>query len=121
MTTYIAILRGINVGGNRMIKMDALKQLFAELGFKNIQTYIQSGNIVFQGKETDSRKLETKISAAITGKFTFDVPVIVIEYDDFRQIISDNPFLSDKKKDTAYLHVTFLSGEPERENCEKIK
>jgi uncharacterized protein (DUF1697 family) len=56
MQTYIAILRGINVSGHRIIKMDALRQLFAGLGFSNSRTYIQSGNVVFQYKDTDTEK-----------------------------------------------------------------
>jgi uncharacterized protein (DUF1697 family) len=121
MTTYISILRGINVSGHRMIKMDALRQLFADLGFQNIQTYIQSGNIVFQDKKTDQRKLEKKIAKAITDKFSFDVPVIVKEFDELKQILSDNPFLTDNTKDTAHLHITFLADKPDQVNFDKIK
>ncbi|MFA6402770.1 MAG: DUF1697 domain-containing protein [Salinivirgaceae bacterium] len=121
MTTYLSILRGINVSGHRMIKMDALRQLFADLGFINIQTYIQSGNIVFQSKKDDQQKLENKIAKAITEKFTFDVPVIVKELDEFKQIISNNPFMTDKGKDITHFHVTFLSDKPDQENFNKIK
>ena len=121
MTTYISILRGINVGGHRMIKMDALKQMFAGIGFQNIQTYIQSGNIVFQDKKADPQKLEKKISKAITEKFGFDVPVIVKEFSELKQIISDNPFLKDKTKDLAHFHVTFLSNHPGHESYNKIE
>ena len=121
MTTYISILRGINVSGHRMIKMEALRQLFTDLGFQNIQTYIQSGNIVFQDKKADQQKLEKKIAKAITEKFTFDVPVIVKEVDELKQIIADNPFLTDKTKDIAHLHVTFLADNPNQENFNKIK
>ncbi len=103
-----------------MIKMDALRQLFADLGFISIQTYIQSGNIVFQSKKDDQQKLEKKIAKAITEKFTFDVPVIVKELDEFNQIISNNPFVTDKGKDITHLHVTFLSDKPNQENFNKI-
>jgi uncharacterized protein (DUF1697 family) len=121
MTTYISLLRGINVSGHKMIKMDALRQLFTDLGFQNIQSYIQSGNIVFQNKKTDQKKLENKIAKAIKGKFTFDVPVIVIEFDQLKKIILNNPFLTDKTKDISHFHVTFLSNQPEQENFNKIK
>ena len=107
MTTYISILRGINVSGHRMIKMDVLGQLFTDLGFQNIQTYIQSGNIVFQIKKLDQQKLEKKIAKAIAEKFAFDVPVIVKEFDELKKIILDNPFLTDKTKDISHFHVTF--------------
>ena len=104
-----------------MIKMDALRQLFADLGFTNIQTYIQSGNLVFQDKQADLRKLENKIAKAITEKFSFDVPVIVKEFDELKQIISDNPFLTDKTKDIAHLHVTFLADKPDQASFNIIK
>ncbi|MEO6902005.1 MAG: DUF1697 domain-containing protein [Bacteroidia bacterium] len=121
MITYISILRGINVSGHRMIKMQALKELLSSLGFQNIQTYIQSGNIVFQYKKTDHQKLEKKIANAIIDKFTFDVPVIVMELCEFQQIIVGNPFVKDKTKDLAYLHVTFLAGKPDLKSFNKIK
>ena len=104
-----------------MIKMDALRQLFADLGFQNIQTYIQSGNIISQNMKTDQQKLEKKITKAIAEKFAFDVPVIVKEFGELKQIIADNPFLVDKAKNIAHLHVTFLADKPEQENFIKIK
>lgn len=55
MATYISILRGINLGGHKMIKMEALKKMFADLGFTNIQTYIQSGNVIYQHKKIDTK------------------------------------------------------------------
>jgi uncharacterized protein (DUF1697 family) len=121
MTTYISILRGINVSGHRMIKMDVLRQLFTDLGFQNIQTYIQSGNIVFQIKKADQQKLEKKIAKAIAEKFAFDVPVIVKEFDELKKIILDNPFLTDKTKDISHFHVTFLADKPDQVNFNKIK
>lgn len=121
MIIYISILRGINVSGHRMIKMQALKELFTDLGFQNIQTYVQSGNIVFQHKKTDQQKLEKKIAKAITEKFTFDVPVIVMELSELQQIIAGNPFVKDETKNLSHLHVTFLAGKPDAESFNKIK
>lgn len=121
MTTYIAILRGINVSGHRIIKMDALQQLLVSINFQNIHTYIQSGNIIFQYKKTATKQLEQKIATAITAKFTFDVPVIVREIEEFQQIVSNNPFLKDKTKDITHLHITFLSDKPNPEYFDAIK
>jgi len=121
MTTYISILRGINVSGHRMIKMDKLKQMFADLGLQNIQTYIQSGNVVFQVEKSDQKELEKKITKAISEKFGFDVPVIVKDFSELKQIISGNPFLNDKTKNKAQFHVTFLSCLPNRESFGKIE
>ena len=103
-----------------MIKMEALKQMFVDLGFQHVQTYIQSGNIVFQTQITEVQKLEKKITTAITEKFGFAVPVIVKEISELKQIIADNPFSKDNTKDIAYLHVTFLSENPEQKNYNKL-
>jgi len=119
MKTYISILRGINVSGHKMIKMDALKQLYADLGFKNISTYIQSGNVIFQASKSQTKDLEKKIADRIAKQFGFDVPVFVIEAEEVKKIADKNPFLK-KKVDVSKLHVTFLSGEPSEENISKI-
>jgi uncharacterized protein (DUF1697 family) len=121
MTTYISILRGINVGGNRTIKMDALRQLMGELGCSNVKTYIQSGNVVFQSELTEEAVLEQKISEAITTKFGFDVPVMVINATEWSEILAKNPFLQDKSKDAAFIHLTFLAAVPTAENTAKIQ
>jgi uncharacterized protein (DUF1697 family) len=120
MVTYIAILRGINVGGKRMIKMDALKQLFLSLGFSNIETYIQSGNVIFKSKKLKEDKLASIISEAIKNVFTYDVPTIVKNVDEIKQILSTNPFVKDNNKLVDFLHVTFLDATPTKENIESV-
>ena len=120
MQIYISILRGINVGGNRILKMEALRALYAELGFRNVQTYIQSGNVIFQYDQATSGELGIKIASAIAEKFALDVPVIVIELEELRQIIADNPFSKETSKDIRYLHVTVLSETPDKEKYDKI-
>ncbi len=121
MITYIAILRGINVGGNRIIKMDALTKLFSNLGFSNIKTYIQSGNVVFKYTKKNNQLTEKLIANAIKNTFNFDVPVIVFSLDELNTIIKNNPFVLDKTKDVAYLHLTFLAQQPNETNFIKIK
>ena len=121
MTTYISILRGINVSGHRMIKMDALKKMCAELGFSNIRTYIQSGNIVFQAKETATQKLSELIESVINKTFGFDVPAIILTKDELENIIKSNPFVKDETKNASFFHVTFLSGNPAKENIELLQ
>jgi len=81
MKTYISILRGINVSGQKLIKMDALRQMYSDLGFKNIHSYIQSGNIIFQAQKIKHEYLEKKITEKIVADFGFNVPVIVMEFD----------------------------------------
>jgi uncharacterized protein (DUF1697 family) len=120
MTTYIAILRGINVGGKRMIKMEALKQMFVGMGFQNTLTYIQSGNVIFRAEKSDRNNLEQRIAKAISDSFSLDVPVIVKDMDELTQIVSANPFLSDESKNVDYLHVTFLDKTPAKELIKNI-
>ncbi len=121
MKTYISILRGINVSGHRVIKMDALKSLYSELGFQNVRHYIQSGNVVFQYKNEDKQILANRIAKAIKESFNYDVPVIIIDDVELDKIIVNNPFNFDKSKDNTHFHITFLGNVPEPELIIKIK
>lgn len=112
MTTYISILRGINVSGHKLIKMDALRKSYEKLGFRNVTTYVQSGNVIFTERKTEPDKLEQKISRQIKKDFGFEVPVIVLTVDKLNQIIDNNPFLKAADTDPIFLHVTFLSSKP---------
>lgn len=112
MKTYISILRGINVSGHKLIKIDALKKMFENLGYKNVQTYVQSGNIIFQSKENNTKNLEEVISSEIKDEFGFEVPVIVFNIKTLETIIQNNPFINDKHKDISSMHVTFLAEKP---------
>jgi uncharacterized protein (DUF1697 family) len=120
MNTYISILRGVNVSGHMMIKMDDLRQLYADLGFINVRTYIQSGNVIFQSSVTMPKELEMKIETQILNKYSFKIPVIVKAINELNGIVNNNPFLADKSKDESFLHVTFLSTEPDRLSVGKI-
>jgi uncharacterized protein (DUF1697 family) len=111
MTTYIALLRGVNVGNIR-IKMDALKVMCANIGLQKVETFIQSGNIIFQYKKSTTAFLENKIAVAIKNTFGFTILVLVKEKEALKEIISNNPFIKDKKKDIAFFHVTFLAETP---------
>lgn len=122
MAKYISILRGINVNGARKIPMAALKLALENAGFQNVQTYIQSGNVVFDSAETDYHKLEVKIQAIIAETFCFtDVPVIVRENSEWAGSISNNPFLKEANPDLEKLHLTFLKEQPSAENLETIR
>ncbi|NOX46055.1 MAG: DUF1697 domain-containing protein [Chlorobi bacterium] len=115
MKTYIAVLRGINVSGQKIIKMAELREHLQQLDIENTQTYIQSGNIIFNTKIDNPRSLETNIKNLIFEKWGFDVPVIVRELDDLRKIKTDNPFNKNQDIDPARLSVVFLSNEPDME------
>lgn len=120
MTTYISLLRGINVSGQKIIKMNILKEMFESLHFENVKTYIQSGNIVFQYKKSENNDLVIKISNQIQKYFGFEVPVFVLKTDELKHIVWNNPYKDDKTKDISFLHVTFLSSVPEQINFESI-
>jgi uncharacterized protein (DUF1697 family) len=121
MITYISILRGINVSGQKLIKMDALKKMYENLKLENIRTYVQSGNVIFSTNETDPKKLENKISKQIEKDFDFEVPVIVLTAQTLQYIVEHNPFAKDKKKDISFLHVTFLADQPKEFDKKSIE
>ena len=112
MKTYISILRGINVSGQKLIKMDALKKTYESLGFRNVTTYVQSGNVIFNASDTEPEKPEQMIYNQIVKDFGFEVPVIVLTPEKLKLVVDNNPFVIDPTKDTAFLHVTFLSAKP---------
>ena len=112
MATYISILRGINVGGSNVIKMSSLHEMYEGLGFRNVKTYIQSGNVVFQSNDSNGEDLEHTISEGILKQFNFYVPVVIREYSELKKILLMNPFLKETKEDFSYLHITFLSRLP---------
>lgn len=102
MESYIVLLRGINVGGHKKIKMKNLKLALEDNGFLNVQTYIQSGNIVFQSNFILKSELTIQIQNAIERDFGFKVPVFVYTQKDWEFIIKNNPFT---KEDTDRCHV----------------
>nr|WP_036717090.1 DUF1697 domain-containing protein [Paenibacillus sp. JCM 10914] len=91
MTTYIALLRGINVGGHHKIKMADLRALFNSLGYDHVQSYIQSGNVLFQSWEK-KESLHEQIEEAILNEFGFSVPVILRTAGEIEEIVSSCPF-----------------------------
>ena len=112
MTTYISILRGINVSGQKLIKMDTLRKMYENMGFRNVASYVQSGNVIFTSDDIELHEAEERISHQIEKEFGFAVPVIVLTVDKLKSVIDNNPFLKDANKDQAFFHVTFLSLRP---------
>ncbi|MEO1711785.1 MAG: DUF1697 domain-containing protein, partial [Bacteroidota bacterium] len=111
MTQQVLLLRGINVSGKNKLKMADLRAGLVELGFEDVMTYVQSGNVVLKSA------LEPGESAAVVQtwiKETFDYEVTVQGYSaaDFRSILSNNPFLVDSTKDPSFFHVTLLASDP---------
>jgi len=120
MPTYISLLRGINVSGQKPIKMDALKTMYRQLNFQNVETYLQSGNVIFRDDQSDPSDLATTISSKIQEQFGFEVPVIVLKVDDLKEIIEENPFKDDLRMDQQFLHITFLAADPKKIDFELI-
>ncbi|HDR4424287.1 TPA: DUF1697 domain-containing protein [Bacillus cereus] len=110
MTIYIALLRGINVGGHKIIKMADLKQMFESLELKQVKTYIQSGNIVFKSEE-NIKFLKERIQSEIKNVFSFDVPVMLRTNDEFINIIKGCPYNADSLVEGESIHVAFLANE----------
>jgi uncharacterized protein (DUF1697 family) len=106
------MLRGINVGGHKRIKMDNLRALFEALGFEQVKTYIQSGNVVFKTKKTSTSVLSRRIEEKILSDFGFSVSVISRSSGEMAGAIESNPFLKEREIDQEKLHVMFLSEAP---------
>lgn len=120
MHTYIALLRGINVNGQKMISMEKLRTLFEDLGFTGVTTYIQSGNVVFQAGSVKYFLLEKRIKVSIQDAFGFSVPVFVKTRDEWDEVVKKNPFLQRKDIDELKLHATFLSDTPNQSVVDEI-
>lgn len=120
MTTYIALLRGINVSGKNSIKMIELKQLFQDLSCLEITTYIQSGNVIFKNNINDIETLEKIIIKAIYKKFGYTINVIVLTKAELELIFNRNPFLKLPNIDLKKLHVTLLNNVPNLSKIESI-
>jgi uncharacterized protein (DUF1697 family) len=108
MITYAAFLRGINVGGNTIISMSKLKECFEALGYENVKTYINSGNVVFQTKIKQSAKLEAQLEEAIDKQFGLQVKVVVRSLPQMEELIKKVPKSWDGSKDYRY-NVIFLT------------
>ena len=107
MRTFVALLRGINVGGNNMISMKALKASFERLGFKSVSTYINSGNVLFQTRQADARKLEVKIEKILAAEYQLGCKVVVRSAEEIATLVKKLPKHWTGDKDWRY-NVIFL-------------
>ena len=112
---YIALLRGINVGRHKRIKMADLIKTFESIGFENVKTYLQSGNIIFEYNTVDEAKIAEEIKAKISEAFEFSVNVIIRTDDELENIVDNNPFVGKNGIALDKLHVTFLADIPDPE------
>src|SRR5438094_2780032 len=118
MPTYVALLRGINLGSHNKVPMPALRTLIEDLGYENVTTYIQSGNVVLTTKQS-AAKVESAIHKAIEKAFGFDVAVVVRTAAQLKKVVDGNPFQK-KATDDGHLHVVFLAARPKADRVKAL-
>ena len=118
MKKYIAFLRAINVGGHN-VKMDALKKYFEELGFKNVETFIASGNVIFESKSGNIESFEKKIETYLHKKLGYEVATFIRTNYELEEIVNYKPFETDQLKSAQALNVAFIKESMSEE--QKIK
>jgi uncharacterized protein (DUF1697 family) len=115
MKTFIAFFKGINVGGNKSVKMDELKKLFESIGLQDARTFIQSGNVIFKSDEKNEKKIAEKIEKEFEKKFGFSSSVIIRSGKDLAKIAVSCPIPNYEQKEYKWLMVNFLSDTPAAE------
>jgi uncharacterized protein (DUF1697 family) len=119
MTTYIALLRGINLGTRRKIRMADLRELVESLGHENVRTHILSGNVLFESRRRAVADLEDELERAIRKRCGFDVAVLIRTAEDLAEVVEHNP-LPQATAEGARLFVLFLDRKPSRERLDEI-
>jgi uncharacterized protein (DUF1697 family) len=113
---YVALLRGVNVGGNSMIKMAEIKLAFEKANFINVSTYINSGNILFESDEKNTEKLKEKIGAIFKEEF-FSIDTVILSQNDLKKVVEDAPAIW--RKDDVRKYVAFLLAPTSPKNVEQ--
>lgn len=120
MQTWIALLRGINVGGNNILPMKELRTLLERCGFTNVRTYIQSGNCVFEAVEADGAKLSAQIASTIKGKFGFEPTIMALTKTSLEDAIHANPY-PQGEDDPKSVHFFFLAAPAIRADMDALE
>ena len=110
---YVAFLRGINVGGHKIIKMDELKGAFDSIGFKNVKTFLASGNVLFDAPKAGGTTLAKKISKMLNTTFGKEINVIIRSTDELQKLVEQKPFDGIKVTPQTRLYVAFLTEKPD--------
>jgi len=113
LTTHIALLRGINVGGHRSVGMTDLRNFLAELGFDDARSLLQSGNLVFNSKVRTGAELERFLESEAHDRLSLEVDFIVRTPDEWKSVIRQNPFRKEAERDPGHLVVMFLKSAPD--------
>ena len=120
MKTYIALLRGINVGGKHILPMKELRELLENLGMRNVRTYIQSGNVVFQSMENDTSRMAATISGAILEEYGFEPAVLILTSQEMEEAMVANPF-PETVSEPKFLHLFFLASLPRSPDLQALE
>jgi len=121
MPVVISLLRAVNVGGTSIIKMAELRVLYESLEFKDVETYIQSGNVVFRTQEKDLAKLAKRIQAAIARRFGAKPQVILRTAHEMRKVVARNPFAKRRGIEPSKLLCLFLAEKLSAEACAELR
>lgn len=119
VTSYVALLAGVNIGAKTTIAMAELRRVFADLGFAQVRSYIQSGNVVFQTPAQDERRLISDIQAAIQQDLGQQVDLLLRTGSELAAVLSANPF-KDRQEDPTKLLITFLAEKPAADRVAKL-
>jgi len=114
----VALLRGINVGGNNKVPMAGLRELMTSLGYTDVKTYIQSGNVVFTSEETDSGKLAEFLDNKLAERFGVPCHTVVVSRDELAQVIADNPYPGESNPKA--LHAVFRRSAPTADDLDRM-
>ncbi|MBW4694256.1 MAG: DUF1697 domain-containing protein [Lyngbya sp. HA4199-MV5] len=120
MHTYIALFRGINVGGKNVLPMKDLTSIFESLGASKVKTYIQSGNVVFQNESNDMSSFSKRLAIEIRERRGFEPHMLVIEPSEIEMAMTNNPF-REAEFEPSSLHLGFLASVPENPNLKKLE
>jgi uncharacterized protein (DUF1697 family) len=113
MVTYIALLRGINIAGHKMIAMADLRKLMARIGFENPQTLLQSGNLVFRGRVQSTTTLERLLEEEVKKHLSVETQFFVRTAKEWESVVARNPFPEEAKRDPGHLVVMFFKSAPD--------
>src|SRR5436853_2792424 len=112
MVKYVAFLRGINVGGHKLIGMKDLSRMFEAMGFGDVRTYIQSGNVIFEDSSADAELVTERAETGLREALGYEVKVILRTMDEVEGLVAGNPFKGVEPDTNAKMYVTFLAEEP---------
>jgi len=121
MTTHVALVRAINVAGRNRVSMAELRDLMAELGFANVQSLLQSGNLVFDSRAGTPARLESLLEQAAKDHLQLETAFFVRTAKEWAEIVAGNPFPDEAKRDPAHLVVQFLKGAPDHEHVTALE